>query len=87
MVSSHLTYNIRHLLLFQGFLGAAVGAVGVAVTSSLAGSGLAAPVLPAISISAPKASAPSKPVFIGAPKSKIAFTKVPKGECVKDDAL
>ena len=73
-------------LLLQGFLGAAAGAVGLAVTQSLAGSGLSAPSLPAVSVSAPKVSAPSKPAA-SAPKSKIAFVKEPKGECVKGVGL
>lgn len=80
LISSSYQYSTYLLLILQGFLGAAVGAVGVAVTSSLAGSGLSAPVLPAVSVSAPKASAPSKPAA-SAPKSKIAFIKEPKGEC------
>ena len=66
-------------------LGGAVGAAGLAVTQSLAGSGmlgdgfsLPTPSLPSVSVSAPaKSSAPK--AAASAPKSKIAFVKDPKG--------
>lgn len=67
-----LSYSIK------GFLGAAAGSLGIAVTSSISGSGLPAPNLPVPKIEM-KASAPVAKTQ-SAPVSKIAFTKAPKGK-------
>lgn len=64
----------------KGFLGAAAGSLGIAVTSSISGSGLPAPNLPVPKIEM-KASAPVAKTQ-SAPVSKIAFTKAPKGKII-----
>ena len=64
----------------QGFLGAAPASVGIAVSSSISGSGLPSPNLPVPKISAPKVSASKSAApkaVMGSPKS---FIKAPKGE-------
>ncbi len=73
----HTTFSIR-----QGFLGAAFAAVGIAVTQSMAGSGLmdssVSIPLPSAPTSAPKVSASKSAApkaVVSAPKSKIAFLK------------
>jgi len=59
----------------QGTLGAAFAAVGIAVTQSMAGSGLISdlPVPSAPKVSASKSAAPK--AAASAPKSKIAFVR------------
>ena len=63
---------------FKGFLGAGVGALGIAVTSSLSGSGVPVPNLPVPKVEVSTKSAPPKAA--SAPQSKIAFTRAPKGK-------
>ncbi len=70
------------LFIRQGFLGAAFAAVGIAVTQSMAGSGLidssVSIPLPSAPASAPKVSASKSAApkaVVSAPKSKIAFLK------------
>ena len=63
---------------FKGFLGAGVGALGIAVTSSLSGSGVPVPNLPVPKVEMSTKSAPPKAA--SAPQSKIAFTRAPKGK-------
>lgn len=68
------------IILSQTFLGAAAGALGLALTASLGGSGvsISLPSAPQISLGQSSGSA-SKPAA-SAPKSTISFTKAPKGE-------
>ena len=88
----HRTYHIMYVsplthdsftfpssfLNFKGFLGAGVGALGIAVTSSLSGSGVPVPNLPVPKVEMSTKSAPPKAA--SAPQSKIAFTRAPKGK-------
>jgi hypothetical protein len=66
------------LFISKGFLGAAAASAGIAVTSSISGSGLPSPNLPVPKIEM-RASAPAAKTE-SAPKSKIAFTSAPKGK-------
>jgi hypothetical protein len=76
MISNTLAISISALSPTQGTLGAAFAAVGIAVTQSMAGSGLIDTSLPVPS--APKVSASKSaaaPKAASAPKSKIAFVR------------
>jgi len=75
----HLFFN------FKGFLGAGVGALGIAVTSSLSGSGVPVPNLPVPKVEVSTKSAPPKAA--SAPQSKIAFTRAPKGKYLAYNTL
>lgn len=79
-ISSHTILSLLHHLFFnlKGFLGAGVGALGIAVTSSLSGSGVPVPNLPVPKVEVSTKSAPPKAA--SAPQSKIAFTRAPKGK-------
>lgn len=67
--------------LSKGFLGAAAASAGIAVTSSISGSGLPSPNLPVPKIEM-KAASPPAAKSESAPASKIAFTKAPKGKII-----
>ena len=75
-ILSH-TYISSFFLITKGFLGAAAASAGIAITSSISGSGLPSVNLPIPKIEM-KAAAPAK--IASAPQSKIAFTKAPKGK-------
>lgn len=76
---SHDSFTFpSYFLNLKGFLGAGVGALGIAVTSSLSGSGVPVPNLPVPKVEVSTKSAPPKAA--SAPQSKIAFTRAPKGK-------
>ena len=75
-----LYFRSSSFFLSKGFLGAAAASAGIAVTSSISGSGLPSLNLPVPKIEM-KASAPAAKAE-SAPKSKIAFTSAPKGKII-----
>ena len=78
LLTQFVAFSFLSFSISKGFLGAAAGSLGIAVTSSISGSGLPAPNLPVPKIEM-KASAPVAKTQ-SAPVSKIAFTRAPKGK-------